>query len=108
MPDAIPQVNPVEGLYVLLVVAITVFALHDPNHAHWGYLVLAGALCLPAMVATLPVLYLAGGLAWTWSNADSGGPTWPVTATYATVMALTAGLNLLLLRRYVARPAPPA
>jgi hypothetical protein len=88
----------VEVSYVVLVIALTLFAASDPNDIRAGAWISALALCLPTIIGVLPVLYIAAAFAWNITGADNGGTTWPVTATYVVVLALTALLNVALVR----------
>jgi hypothetical protein len=86
-----------EVCYVLTVVAVTAGAMVDPNHPRAPLLIAALVVSLPASVGALPILYGAAALAWGLTHADSGGVTWPVTATYAAVFGLAAVANIMLL-----------
>jgi len=86
-------------VYVAFVMVMMTLATTDPNHPKRGLFVIALALCLPALVPALPVLYVAVALAWSVTNADSGGVTWPVTAAYVLAAALAAACNVWLVRR---------
>jgi hypothetical protein len=87
-----------EACYVLAIVAFEAVAMSDPNHPRRPLFIAALLVCLPASVGALPVLYVAGALAWELTNADNGGVAWPVTAAYAAVLGLAAVANLMLLR----------
>jgi hypothetical protein len=84
--------------YVLAVVAVAAAAMSDPNHPRMSLFIAAAVMCLPASVGAIPVLYVAAPLAWRLTDADSGGVTWPVTATYAAVAGFAAVANIMLLR----------
>jgi hypothetical protein len=87
-----------EVLYVATVAALTAAATWDPNHFDNTLWVLALLLCLPALVAALPVLYLSAATAWNLTGADDGGVGWPVTATSVVVLCATAAVNVVGLR----------
>lgn len=89
--------------YVGGVAVLAAVATSDPNHfRHWAF-VAALVLCLPALVAVLPVLYVAASTAFNVTGADSGGTRWPVTATYVVVLTAAAALNVYLLRVFARR-----
>ncbi len=96
----------VEVAYVVAVGVITFLATRDPNHFRRGWWVASLVLCLPAMVAVLPVLYVAGAAAWNITGADHGGTAWPVTATYVAVLILAAIVNVVLARWRLRRHRP--
>ena len=82
--------------------------------------VAVGVLTLPAVLPALPVVYVLGAFAWTFSDSPASGtassagaatappPVWPVALTFTASMTLVAIANValigLLLRR--ARRAP--
>jgi hypothetical protein len=84
--------------YVAVCTGIAAAAMADPNHPSTTLLVLSMALCLPALIGTLPVLYVVVSIAWNVTDADHGGTSWPVTASFAAVIALAAVVNVVLLR----------
>ena len=86
-------------VYVACVMVFMTLATTDPNHPKRVLFVIALALCLPALVPALPVLYVALALAWGLTSADSGGVTWPVTAAYVLAAALAAACNVWLIGR---------
>ncbi|MCU1360734.1 MAG: hypothetical protein JWN99_2023 [Ilumatobacteraceae bacterium] len=86
-----------EAVYVVAVAASTAVAMSDPNHPRSAFLIAALVLALPCSAAALPVLYVAGSVAWNLTNADDGGLAWPVTATYVVVLGLAAAMNVFLL-----------
>ena len=88
----------IEVGYVVTVVVLAAIATSDPNEFRPPLFVAALVLCLPALIAMLPVLYVAASTAFNLTGADTGGTGWPVTATYAVVLGLTAVLNVVLLR----------
>jgi hypothetical protein len=92
-----------EVAYVGGVAALTAIATSDPNHFRESAFVTALVLCLPALVAALPVLYVAASTAFNVTGADDGGTSWPVTATYVLVLTATAALNVYLLRTLARR-----
>lgn len=55
-------------------------------------------LTLPAVIPAVPVMYLLGAGIWNITNADSGGPMWPVTLVYAFMFVGVAVVNLWGLR----------
>jgi hypothetical protein len=79
---------------VLMTIATT-----DPNHPERGLFAIALALCLPALIPALPLLYISVAAVWGLTNADSGGVTWPVTAAYVLATGLIAACNLWLVGR---------
>ena len=56
----------------------------------------AFALALPALVATIPVVYVVGAWAWDVRDSMTGTPMWPVTVTFTLLLAATAILNVVL------------
>jgi hypothetical protein len=58
--------------------------------------VAAFLLALPAVVVTIPGIYVVGALAWNLRDALAGRPMWPVTVTFTCLFALTALANVLL------------
>ena len=87
-----------EGAYLAVVTVLTVVATSDPNDFRpWAWTATL-VLCLPAVIATAPVLYVITSSAWNLTGADNGGTAWPVTAAYVFVMVLTAVLNVIALR----------
>lgn len=87
-----------EACYIVAVMLVTAVAMSDPNHPRLPLFIAALVVCLPALVGGLPVLFGAGALAWGLTHADSGGVTWPVTATYTAVLGLTALANVMIVR----------
>ena len=53
-------------------------------------------LALPAVVVTIPVIYVLGAAAWNLSAAMPGRPMWPVTLTFTGLFAATALLNVMV------------
>jgi hypothetical protein len=96
--------RPVPVAYVALVTAVMGWAMADPNHPRRGAFVGALVLCLPSLVAALPVLYVSLAFAWNATGADAGGATWPVTVAYALVAGLVSAGNVWLIGRLRARP----
>lgn len=98
-------------LYVGVVAALAASAFSDRNSTFtWSTEGAAMLLTLPALVPALPVIYVLGAAIWNFTNADSGGPMWPVTLVYASMFAGVAVANLwilhwLLLRRRLHRAA---
>lgn len=56
----------------------------------------AFVLALPALVATILVLYVVGAWAWDVRDGLAGQPMWPVTVTFTLLFAATAILNVML------------
>jgi hypothetical protein len=94
-----------EVAYVVMTGTWMWLAVADPNRIRPLLFVTALVLCLPAMVVGLPFLYLAGGLAWNLSDADNGGPRWPVTLTYVVMELVIAVANVFLVRLLLDRRA---
>ena len=96
--------HPLEVAYVGVAAALMAFATAGGDAAdHVRLFQVALAVCLPAMVPCLPLLYLAGAAAWNLTGADHGGPAWPVMLTYTAVAVLAAVLNVVALRWWRAR-----
>ncbi len=89
------------GWYVVVVTVSMGLAMIDPNDPEQPLLVAACVLCLPAMVLALPVFYVVVATAWNLTDADNGGSTWPVTATYVVGIGLVAVANVWVARRVV-------
>ena len=91
------------GCYVGAVAMLAARAFSEPQASFtWSREGLATLLTLPALVLALPVVYFVGALSWNLTNADSGGPMWPVTLVYTLMFAGIAIANVwifhLLLR----------
>ena len=86
----------VEAGYVATVAILAVIATNDPNQKVLWAFIASLVLCLPSMIAVVPVFYVAVSTAFNITGADNGGSTWPVTATYVAVFVLAAVLNVLL------------
>jgi hypothetical protein len=95
----IPRFSALSLIYVASAMVLMGLATTDPNHPKRVLFVVALALCLPGLVPALPVLYVAVALAWSVTNADAGGVTWPVTAAYVLAAALAATCNVWLIGR---------
>lgn len=100
---AIGRWHVLAGCYVGTVAALAARAFSDPQASFtWSREGLATLLTLPALVLALPVVYFVGALSWNLTNADSGGPMWPVTLVYTLMFAGIAIANVwifhLLLR----------
>lgn len=86
------------GSYVAVVAALAASAFSDPNAGFtWTREGLAMLLTLPTSVLALPVVYVLGSTIWNTTNADSGGPMWPVTLVYTVMFAGIAIVNLWML-----------
>ena len=87
-------------LYVAVVAALAATAFSD-RHAtfSWSTEGVAMLLTLPALIAALPAIYVLGAAIWNVTNADSGGPMWPVTLVYTLMFAGVAVANLWVLRQ---------
>ncbi len=79
------------------IAGLTTFATSDRHFTGWAWIA-ALLLSLPALLAMLPALYLTAAAAWNATGAGDGGTMWPVTTTYALVLATAAVLNVILLR----------
>ncbi|MFM2076921.1 MAG: hypothetical protein RJA49_811 [Actinomycetota bacterium] len=100
------HVRPLEVVYVVAVGGVMAAATSgsDPqDRVHLFQLALA--LSLPAMIAGLPFLYVAGAAAWGMTDVDPGGPLWTITFVYTLVTVLVAIGNVMLLRWFMARRA---
>lgn len=94
-----PRPNALSMVYVATVMLVMGLATADPNHPKATLFVVALALCLPGLVPALPLLYFAVAIAWSATNADVGGVTWPITGTYVLAAALAAIGNVWLIGR---------
>ena len=56
-------------------------------------------LTLPALLPALPVIYVVGALMWNVTDADNGGPMWPVTLVFVLMFCAVALANVALVRR---------
>ncbi|MDM7831357.1 hypothetical protein [Cellulomonas edaphi] len=95
-------------LAVVYVVGIAVLAAATfPGHDtfSWSREGLLLLLTMPAIVVGLPVVYVAGTVAWNLSGADSGGPQWVVSLVYAVVFAAVAAADVALVLLVVRRRA---
>jgi membrane protein implicated in regulation of membrane protease activity len=95
-----------EAAYVAGVGMVTFLATQHPNHFRPNWWIAALVVCLPAMIAMLPVLYVTGAAAWNITGADNGGVAWPVTATYVGVLVLAAIVNVAVIRWWIRRHGP--
>jgi len=91
------------GVYVGTVAVLAARAFADPDQGFSSVETAALLLTLPAMVVGLPVVYVAGAVAWNLSGADAAGPMWPVTVVYVAMFASVASANVWLLRALVRR-----
>lgn len=91
------------AVYVIVVVTIAAVATSDPHDVHGRLLWFAIALCLPASVPALPFVYVVAALVWNVSNADTSGPGWPITTTYAVLLGLVAATNVVVVRELARR-----
>jgi len=90
--------------YVAAVAAVAASAFSSPHESFsWSREGTVMVLTLPALLPALPVLYVVGATAWNVTNADDGGPMWPVTLVYALLFAGIAVTNVWLLRLLVVR-----
>ena len=81
--------------YVLLEAVLGAIAFSsDTDHPRAE--VAAFVLALPMVVATIPVIYVVGAVAWNVRDGLAGQPMWPVTVTFAALLAATAALNVLV------------
>ncbi|MFI7586959.1 hypothetical protein ACIB24_07775 [Spongisporangium articulatum] len=86
------------SLYVVAVVALTVAAFGSRDADGGPAEVVLLVITLPALIPGLLVLYPAAATAWHLTNADDGGPMWPVTLTYVVVFTAIAVLDVVLAR----------
>ncbi|MFN8022505.1 MAG: hypothetical protein U0Q03_13345 [Acidimicrobiales bacterium] len=91
--------------YVVLVMVLTAVATADPNEPRTQMWLAAMALCLPALVPALPLLYVVLSIAWNVTNADDGGSTWPLTVVYVIALGGAAVANVALVRGWWHRRA---
>ena len=54
-------------------------------------------LALPVSLGALPLLYVAGALAWDITDADARGARWPVVLVYTVIVGAAAALNVVVL-----------
>ncbi len=85
------------GAYVAVVAGLAASAFWSPDQGFTWREGAAMLLVLPVLVGALPVVYVVGALAWNLTDADSGGPMWPVAVAYAVMFAGIAALNAWLL-----------
>jgi hypothetical protein len=83
--------------------ALMALAVADPNHPRLGFFIASLVLCLPTMLPTLPVFYVALATVWGLTGADDGGATWPVTAAYITAIGLVAVGNASMFKLVIRR-----
>jgi hypothetical protein len=83
------------GGYVLLEAVLGAIAFSSETD-HPRVEVAAFVLALPMVVATLPVIYVAGAIAWNVRDALAGQPMWPVAVTFGVLLAATALLNVVV------------
>ena len=81
--------------YVLLEAVLGAIAFSS-DHDHARVEVTAFVLALPMVVATIPVIYVVGAIAWNLRDSLAGHPMWPVTVTFTVLFAATAVLNVLV------------
>jgi hypothetical protein len=86
------------GIYVAVVAALAAVSWSSPDAAFNGTEAAALVLTIPAVIVGLPVLYVVGAAAWNLTDADQGGPMWPVTVVYAAMFAAIAVANVWLVR----------
>ena len=85
--------------YLLVVTVLMALATADPNRPRLGLFVASLVLCLPTMLAALPVFYFFLAMAWNLTDAGNGGPKWPVSAAYVVAIGLVAVGNVFVVRR---------
>jgi hypothetical protein len=91
----------VEACYVVAIATLAAIATSDPTHLRRRVFATTLALCLPALIGLLPVLYIVVSTAFNLTGADNGGIGWPVTATYALVLGFGAAMNVVLFRIFL-------
>ena len=92
------------SLYVVTVAALAAASFDDPDVTlTWFPEGLMLALLLPGLLPMLPFVYLGGAFAWSLTQADDGGPMWPVTTLYVLLFASVALVNVVLVRRVARR-----
>ncbi|GAA2095198.1 hypothetical protein GCM10009841_06170 [Microlunatus panaciterrae] len=90
-------------LYIGGVAALAASAFSDRNATFTGSEGAALLLTLPTLVPALPIMYVIGAGIWSITDADSGGPMWPVTVVYTLMFTGIATANLWLLRQLIRR-----
>jgi hypothetical protein len=104
VPQSVPG-RCAAGCYLVVVGVLAGLAWHDPN-AGFGHVELAALLLtLPALIVAIPFVYVIGAMAWNITNADSGGPMWPVTTCFVVMFVVVAAVNVLLAVRLAHRAA---
>lgn len=94
----------VAGLYVTAVAVLAARAFSHPGQTFsWTREGVVLLLTLPALLPALPGVYLVGASIWNVTNADDGGPMWPVTIVYTLMFAGVAVANVWLLRVVLTR-----
>jgi hypothetical protein len=89
-------------VYVGAVAVLTFVAFHDRNATFGMAEAIAMLLTLPTLIGAIPLIYVGGAAIRNVTNADNGGPMWPVTLVYVLMFAAVAVGNVLLLRALVA------
>lgn len=89
--------------YVVLVGALAGVSHSQPDQTFGWIWAVCLILCLPVLVVALPFVYIIGAGIWNLSNADSGGPMWPVTLVYVAMFAAIAIGNCFLLAPLASR-----
>ena len=87
-------------MYIAVPMLLVFVGEVDPNHPRPLPVVLALVMCLPAIVATFPVLYLGLALLWKITGANDGGAAWPLTIAWLAVVGATALCNVILFDRW--------
>lgn len=102
--------------YVVTVATLTAVGFWD-HDGSWPAKLAAAVLCLPTIIPALPVIYVGGAIAWTFSDGPASGsassadaniadsPMWPVTLTFTVLMTAVACANVLVLRAVASRLA---
>jgi hypothetical protein len=92
----------VEVGYVSLIAGLALYATWHPHEIREHVLAATLALCLPAIVALIPAIYIVIPIVWRVTDFDDGGPGWPVTLAYTAVLTGIAVANVALVRAIVA------
>jgi hypothetical protein len=91
----------IAAAYIAVVCFLAASAFSGPDEGFSWREGAAMCLTLPALVVALPVIYVLGALLWTVTDAGDGGPMWPVTVGFTVMFAVTALINVWVLRRAV-------
>jgi hypothetical protein len=95
------------GAYVGVPMVLVFAGEIDPNHPRPALVIAALVMCLPAIVVTMPFLYIGLAGLWNVMGDNRTGPVWLVTLAWVVVVGVTAAGNLWLLDRWRASRTVP-